>query len=133
MDSMAFFPSLFKMLSALAVVLGIMIGGTYIIKKFLLPTTSDAGEGAPINVVATRYLGPKSSIMLIDVLGNIIVVGVTNNQMSFLTSISDPTSIEKLKGLNRKDREFSSLMDNVAKYRQRLLPRNRAGKGEGQE
>ncbi len=128
MDSMALFTSLIKMVSALAVVLGIMIGGTYFIRRFFLPATPDTGAEAPINVVATRYLGPKSSIMLIDVLGSVIVVGVANNQMSFLTSITDPAAVEKLKGLGRKDREFRSLMDNLAKYRQRLTARHRAGK-----
>ena len=128
MDSIAFFPSLFKMLSALAIVLGVMIGGTYFIKKLLLPTPSNASEGGLINVIATRYLGPKSSIMLIDVIGQIVVVGVTGNQMSFITTISDPAAMEKLNGLSRKDREFPSLMESLTKYRQRLVSRGRAGK-----
>lgn len=133
MDSIAFFPSLFKMLSALAIVLGIMIGGMYFIKKFFLPTVSAAGEGEVINVIATRYLGPKSSIMLIDVLGHIVVVGVANNQMSLITTISDPTVMEKLKGLNRKDRDFPSLRDSLTKYRQRLSSRKQAGKDNREE
>lgn len=128
MDSIAFFPSLFKMLSALVIVLGIMIGGTYCIKKFFLPTPSDRGEGAVINVIATRYLGPKSSIMLIDVLGHFVVVGVANNQMSLITTISDPAAIEKLKGLGRKEKDYPPLMRSLTKYRQRLLSRNYAGK-----
>ncbi len=130
MDSIALFPSLFKMLSALIIVLGIMIGGTFLIKKFFLSTTSDTGEGALINIIATRYLGPKSNIMLVEILGNIVVVGVANNQMSFITSISDPIALEKLKGLTKKDREYSSLMDNLAKYRQRLSSRKYTGKDE---
>ncbi len=132
MDTIAFFPALFKMLSALAIVLGILVGGAFYVKRFFLQTASDSGDGTAINVLATRYLGPKSSIMLIDVLGQVVVVGVSNNQMSFITTISDPDAREKIKGLGGKGREFPTLLESLTKYGQKLSSRKPAGKdGQG--
>ena len=130
MDSISFFPSFLKMLSALVIVLGIMIGGTFLVRKYFLPTLSNTAPGAAINILATRYVGQKNSIALIDILGHLVVVGVANNHLSLITTISDPAAKEKLNGLTRKNGEFPSLIDGLARYRNRFSPRKYAGKDE---
>ena len=130
MESISFFPSFLRMLSALIIVLGIMIGGTYLIRKYFLPTISDAVPGAAITILATRYVGQKSSIVLLDILGQLVVVGVANNQLSLITTISDPTARDRLGGLTRKTEEIPSLIDGLARYRDRLLSRKYTGKDE---
>ena len=97
MDSVSILPSFIKMLFALAIVLGLMVGAMYFIKRFLPQTTVRMSENSLINIVATRYLGPKSSIMLVEVLGKVIVIGVSPNQMSHLETITDAGALEKLK------------------------------------
>ncbi len=89
MSTFDFIASLLKMLSALAVVLGIMLAGLWAVRKFMNKTGTGVDDGQMIRVLSTRYLGPKSSIMLVDVLGNVIVVGVTGSQISMLTTITD--------------------------------------------
>lgn len=59
METVSFFPSLLKMLFALAIVLGMMIGAMYFIKRILHSTTPEIDRGALIRIVASRYLGPE--------------------------------------------------------------------------
>ncbi len=120
MDSLELFPSLLKMVSALAVVSGVMIAVVYFFKRIMKKTGAAAGDEEFIKVISSRYLGPKSSIMLVDVLGAIIVIGVSNNQMSMLTTISDPESLERLKYPGREKRKVPSFFDRLSWCRAKL-------------
>lgn len=115
MDSISFFWSFFKMLIALAIVLGMMIGAAYYIKKHFLHTMPNMNGSSLINIVATRYLGPKSSLMLIEVLGEVMLVGVTGQQMSLLSHIDDPEALGKIKNV-RPPEPFSDV-NPLARYK----------------
>ena len=121
MGAVDFVSSLVKMISALALVLGIMIAALYFFKKFIKESGTRIDDGKFIKIISTRYIGPKCSIMLMDVLGSIIVVGMANNQMTMLTTISDSKSLEKLNDLDRERKNPASLLDNLTQYRSRLL------------
>jgi flagellar protein FliO/FliZ len=97
MDSVAILPSFFKMIFALAIVLGLLVGAMYFFKRILPQTSVRMSDNSLINIIATRYLGPKSSIMLVEVLGKVIVIGISSNQMSHLETISEPEALERLK------------------------------------
>ena len=105
MDSISFFWSFFKMLASLAVVIGLMIGAMYLWKKYVYQSSSVIQGTGLINIISTHHLGPKNSIMLIEVLGKLMVVGFSGQQMSMLTSIDDPAALDKLK----KTRTIDSL------------------------
>jgi flagellar biosynthetic protein FliO len=124
-----FFSSLVTMVSALAVVLGIMIAAVYFLKKFIKGGVTGIDDGKFIKIISTRYIGPKCSIMLMDVLSNIIVVGIANNQITMLTTISDPKSLEHLKEVEREKKGPVSVFDNLALYRNKLMLSGRTRKG----
>jgi flagellar biosynthetic protein FliO len=124
-----FFSSLIKMVSALAVVLGIMIAAMYFVKKFVKGAGTGVDDSKFIKIISTRYIGPKCSIMLMDVLNNIIVVGIANNQITMLTTISDPKSLEHLKDFEREKKGPASVLDNLASYRHKLMLSGRTRKG----
>lgn len=111
MDSTAFLPSFFKMLFALAVVLGLLIGAMYIFKNFMHRTASGGNDGSAINIVAARYLGPKNSLVLVEVLGKIMVLGLTNNHITHLTDISEPDAPAKLKEIEKRGKTIPSFSD----------------------
>ncbi len=102
MGGVDFLSSLVKMVSALAVVLGIMIAAIYLLKKYIKREGTGVDDGKFIKIISTRYIGPKCSIMLMVVLSNIIVVGLANNQITMLTTISDPQALEHLKNFQRE-------------------------------
>ena len=134
MDSVAFWPSFFKMLSALAVVLGLLVGAMYLFRQILQRPSAGGQETGAINVVEARYLGPKSSIMLVEVLGKFIVIGLANNQMSHLATITDPEALEKFKYGGHSEKKIPSLVDYLKNHRvvrdlAQLLRKGGAGKG----
>ena len=126
MDSVSFFWSFFKMLAALAVVIAMMIGAMYFIKKYFYQSPAAAGESALIHVISSCHLGPKNSILLVEVLGQAMLLGVTDHQMSILATITDPEAVEKLKGVRLKERllpvsdpfsRYKSLLQNFSRMR----------------
>ncbi len=93
----SYIASFAKMLFALAIVLGIMLGAVYLLKRITQHTAPRAGLEGPIDILATRYLGPKSSIMMLDVTGRILIVGVTANGINLLTEIDDQKTVERIR------------------------------------
>ncbi len=129
MDSVAFWPSFLKMLLALAVVLGLLVGAMYLFRRVLQQAPGAVGGGQAINVVAARYLGPKSSIMLVEVLGKLIVVGLANNQMQHLATITDAEALEKLQYISLQEKKLPPLADALMSYRIFRSLRNRREAG----
>ena len=117
MNPIAFWPSFFKMLSALAVVMGLLVGAMYFFRRILQQPAGGGQDNSAINLVAARYLGPKSSIMLVEVLGKFIVIGITNNQMSHLATITDPEALEKFKYSASPEKKIPSLVDYCMNHR----------------
>jgi len=103
MNSPELFPSLLKIISALAVTVGAMIVVAYLFKKIVKKTVAGIGNEDFIKILSVKYLGPKSSIMLVDVLGNIMVIGVSSSGISLLTEIIDPGSLEQLKDIRGQE------------------------------
>jgi len=104
MDSISFFWSFFKMLASLALVIALMIGAMYLMKKYFYQSPSIVQGTGVINIISTRPIGPKNSIMLIEVLGKLILVSISGQQMSTLTTIEDPIAIEKMENIQLKER-----------------------------
>jgi flagellar protein FliO/FliZ len=120
MSTFDFIASLLKMVSALAVVLGIMLAGLWFVRKLMKKTGTGVDDGHAIRILSTRYLGPKSSIMLVDVLGSVIVVGVTAGQISMLTTITDEDSLERLKSPRTSEQESQAFLDQITLYKRKL-------------
>jgi len=99
MNSPELFPSLLKIISALAVTIGAMIVVAYLFRNIMKKTGAGIGNEDLIKILSAKYLGPKSSIMLIDVLGNIMVIGISSSKISLLTEIVDSESLEQLKDI----------------------------------
>jgi flagellar protein FliO/FliZ len=128
MDSTSILPSFFKMLFALAIVVGLLVGAAYFFKRFFPQTAVGTNDNSLINIMATRYLGPKSSIILVEVLGKVIVVGVSSNQMSHLATISEADALERVKHIGTKEKKLPSLADCLRQNKMVLGVVNRFGK-----
>ena len=64
------------------------------------------GEGKPIKVLSTGFLAPRKSIALVEVAGDVLVIGISNDQISLLSNVQDPEKIEQIKSaLHKKGRE----------------------------
>ncbi len=129
MNEIAFFPSFLKILFALAIVLGLMIAAVYLMRRFMNHTSAGHRDGSLIQVISTRYLGPKSSILLVDVLGKGIALGLSNGQMTLLTVIDDSEALEKMKSLRQSEPPNPVLADFLKRYTNKFKTVNNAQKG----
>lgn len=112
--------SFLKMIFALAIVLGVLIGVMYFVKMFMQQTGSAPDDQALINVISSRYLGPKNRIILVEIIDKIVVVGISNQQMTTLACIDDPLAREKIRNsrMNSKVADFPG--SKLAKYMSQL-------------
>ncbi|MER3425164.1 MAG: hypothetical protein C4293_20000, partial [Nitrospiraceae bacterium] len=87
--------SLIRMVSALAVVLGLMSVFAVIARR-MVTARSLGHAGVPlVQVLGTGYLGPRKSISLVAVAGEFFVIGTTSTDLIPLGRISDPEQIRR--------------------------------------
>ena len=80
-----FVSAVIRMVSVLAIVLGILFVLVYVLKKINFPRKTGAGDTRCLEIVETLYLGPKKSISLIKAGSEFLVIGFMQNQMTFLS------------------------------------------------
>ena len=97
-----FIPSSLKMFSMLAVVLGIMFLLFFGFKKYVLKNTMFGGGEKLVNVLGSGFLAPKKNIVLVEVAGEVLVLGMSQDNISLLTNITDPEKIEEIKSKGGK-------------------------------
>ncbi len=95
-------PSSLKMISMLAVVLGIMFLLFFGFKKYVLKNTMFGGGEKLVNVLGSGFLAPKKNIVLVEVAGEVLVLGMSQDNISLLTNITDPEKIEEIKSKGGK-------------------------------
>ncbi|MDY7031479.1 MAG: flagellar biosynthetic protein FliO [Thermodesulfobacteriota bacterium] len=92
------FSSTLKMIGSLAFVLAGILVTYWVVKKFLLKNSGVFSGGHLIRTLATSYLGQKKSVSIVEVAGELLILGVTSNHISLLTKIEDKERVEEIKG-----------------------------------
>lgn len=88
--------SLFRTLSALAIVL-ILMGIVTIVFRRLMGQRLGAGGGRPlVQVLATGYIAPRKTVTLVSVAGEYLIVGTTATDLVPLGRINDSTQLKEL-------------------------------------
>jgi flagellar protein FliO/FliZ len=106
----------FRMLTALGLILGGLLVGVYFIKRFLKKDVGGSKEQL-IKVIASQYIGIKKNISLVEIPGSILVVGVSNDNISLLTKIEDEVVLDALR------QENSRITPSFSDHLQRLTGR----------
>jgi flagellar protein FliO/FliZ len=93
---MDFYDSFIRMVSALAVVLGLM-GGLVLLSRRYWGTRVLTRGGEPlVRVLGTGYLGQRKSVAVVAVCGELHVLGVTADDVVPLGKVTDPDQIRRL-------------------------------------
>lgn len=76
----------------LFLVLALLILAFYLIKRF---SENRAGKGNRdyIKVLSVHHLSPKEKLMLVNVLGETLLIGVTPSQISKITKLDDAVEL----------------------------------------
>jgi len=90
---------LVKAVLTLVFVLGLLGVSLYALKWYMAKGGKTAsGRGpSPVKVLFTAVLGQKKNLAIVEVAGEVIVLGITPNAISFLTKIEKNETIEELK------------------------------------
>jgi flagellar protein FliO/FliZ len=83
--------TLLKSFGMLCLVLALLIAVLWLLRR--LYHHSAGGQPGLIQILASSYVAPKEHIVLVDVLGEKLLLGVTAQQINLLTKISDEKDI----------------------------------------
>lgn len=98
-----------KALLTLITVLGLMGLSLWAFRKTMGKDAALPGKktGAPIKVVTTSFLGQKKNLAVVEVAGEMLVLGVTPTSINFLTKIESSQAKEELKNLKKSSGLFN--------------------------
>ncbi len=108
-----------QMLAALLVVLAAVILAAWLARRFLRPRGT-SGQGGLMQIVASQYLGPKKSVLLLEVPGAVLVLGVAGDGIRLLDKIVDRQLLERMtaKGGENPSPGFMAQLSRVKKHMQ---------------
>ena len=118
------FSTAVQMLTALGIVLGGLLVVFYLVKRFLKRDVGGSKEQF-IWVIANHYIGIKKNIALVEVPGAILVVGVSNDNISLLTKIDDQSVLDGIR------QERSQSTPSFSDHLQRLTAKIKTTKQSG--
>ena len=95
-DSVSLVSSGLRMITTLSLVLGLIFLLFFGFKKYVLKNTP-FGAGKLVQVLSTSFLAPKKNIALVEVAGEILVLGISDHNISLLTTIREHGRIEEIK------------------------------------
>ena len=110
-----------QMVTALGIVLGVLLVVYYFMKRFLKRDRGGSNQQL-IRVVANQYVGIKKNIALVEVPGAVLVVGISNENISMLTKIEDKIVIDSIR------QERSRITPSFTDHLQRLTARIKQAK-----
>ncbi|MCU0822492.1 MAG: flagellar biosynthetic protein FliO [Spirochaetes bacterium] len=101
----------FKIIITIILVIGFLYLFFYFIRK---RNTSNNQFGEQTHILNSHSLAPGKFIQTIFVGGKYLVIGITNENINFLTEVTDPKEIEKLEILyNNKKVEQGNLFSEI--------------------
>jgi len=102
----------FRLFSSLVLVGGLMAGGLYIYRRWMTRSPL-GGRSELIRVVGRNYLGPKESLCVVKVGKDILLLGVTGSQISFLHRWEEGNGIELQSGESGFHRQMESTKSQI--------------------
>lgn len=86
-----------KMISSLALVLALVFALSWIAKRYMGKFGGAFGGSSVVKILATGSIGMKKQIAVVDVAGEVIVVGISGDNITMLTTIEDQETADRLK------------------------------------
>ena len=86
-----------KTFSILFIILAVILTVFWLIKRFWPKGSGFMGNDQWIKVIATRYIAPKKMVVLVEVAGEILALGLSGDQITMLTKVANDQMIHHLK------------------------------------
>lgn len=88
---------LVKAVVTLLFVLGLLGASLYALKYYMRKGGNPSRPKAPVRVLNTFFLGQKRNLSVVEVAGEVLVLGITPTNITMLTKIEDPAAIDELR------------------------------------
>ncbi|HEN20855.1 MAG TPA: hypothetical protein ENN86_02475 [Desulfobacteraceae bacterium] len=95
-----------RMLAALVIVLGGLLAAFYVSKRLFRREAGASGEKL-IRIIGNSYIGVKKTITMVEIPGAVLVLGVTNDNISLLAKIEDKERIDRFRGIESEKTSLS--------------------------
>jgi len=93
-------PSALKLVAALATVLGGMFVAVHFARRYLR-TSGGAARHELVRVIASRPIGVKKSVALVEVPDGVLVLGLSGDRIQLLSRIDDPETLQHVRAQGR--------------------------------
>ncbi len=107
------FPSMIRMISALAIVMGLIILGGVVFRRLMTRFAPFGNRLHLIRMIATFPIGQKKFIALVDVAGEIFAIGVAGQQISMLCKIESDEALEKIQSIQVSKEAVPSFREHL--------------------
>ena len=106
------FGAVVRLVGGFLILLLLMGGVLLLLKRWQTPVSDDE---RPVRLLFEGSIGPKRSICLVRVGTQVLVVGVTPSNISYLTRIDDPELMDSLEPLATKEIPFKEGLERLRK------------------
>ena len=90
-------PGVMQVMLALGLVLALIVGGTYLLRRFKLGPRG-LQRGIAIEILARHNINPKQSLCLVRFADRLLFLGVSPNHIGALDKVDDPEEVARLTG-----------------------------------
>jgi flagellar protein FliO/FliZ len=91
-----FWDSLIRMVSALAVVVGLMMVLAAVARRLMGSRSLTLNQEPVVQVLGSGYVGPRKSIALVAVGGELLIIGTTATDLVPLGRVNDPQQVRRI-------------------------------------
>lgn len=113
-------PSMFKVASALVLVVACIYVGVWGLKKTMGKKYSGNRQYNALEVLETTFVAPKKSVSLVRVAGKAVLIGVSENQIAVLTELSREETAEVLATVEQEEAVGNSFLTFMNSASQKL-------------
>ncbi len=78
-----------KMFGSLLLIVGLIVGTMWVLKKFMVFSKPAAGAGISMEIAGVLHLGPRRAVYAVKAGGQVLLLGVAEHAITFLTQLSD--------------------------------------------
>lgn len=93
---MEIWESVVRMVSALGIVLALILGLLAIVKSRVGQRFLPVGGAPLIKVLGSSSLGSRKQVVLVDVAGEVLILGTTPTDLVSLGKVTDPEQVKRL-------------------------------------
>lgn len=93
--------AILKIFLLLIVVILLIFGAVWLLKR-VSPQIPGSASAGLIKILATSYLGPKRSFILVEVLDRIMLVGLTEGDIRLIAEFTDPEEVAQIRSKTGK-------------------------------